>query len=392
MSAKGSATIRKYLFRDVFLSTIGASIALSVILLYANLSKHDEVLLEAMSVSPGAFIELVCLMFPYALSMGLPFGFCLAALFCVGRWSAGNEITALHSLGFPSWSWQSPVFLSAFVVSILCWLSSLVWAPIARANFDFRKKEIAWNNLGKIVRGGTELELPLGKEGGSRALEGLSAVLGGQSERAVLTVGHASADEWRNLRIILLDDRGGPLSVLHAKRADVHYDRSGGNLSLALCEVDVDRLETSQEEEFGSHTFLSFEKWKEPLAISLHPEVEGTFQPKRVPVYLWADTFEPTQPLFLPRDAWEHLNKSLALGSSPFFLSFALIPLGVLKGRRERTANLFWGVLACLIFYLLGFTFSSLIGGLGFGWWVPSLLIVLSLFYKTLKINTLWKK
>ena len=66
----GPALVGKY-----FLPLLNKETA---ILLYGNLSKNDEELFRALAISPLLFLELVSLMLPFALSLGLPFGFSLA--------------------------------------------------------------------------------------------------------------------------------------------------------------------------------------------------------------------------------------------------------------------------------------------------------------------------
>ena len=113
-------TNRYYFFQLVFMTLLITSILLGI-LLYGNLVKHDEYLLQAMSVSPTSFLQLSSLLIPYALSFALPFGFILALLLCYGKWASSNEILALRSLGKGIFSWGIPGF-STFARCIFVFL------------------------------------------------------------------------------------------------------------------------------------------------------------------------------------------------------------------------------------------------------------------------------
>ena len=377
---KTSSIIRRYIFREIFLSTFWGSLSLSGILLYANLSRHDEALLQALSYSSTTFFELIFLLFPYALSMGLPFGFCLAVLFCVGRWSADGEIVALHSLGFNSRSWQVPLYSSSLCISTLCCFASLVWAPLARAQFEERKHELAWENLSVLANEGAEFEVSLRKKVNNGGVKGLDGLFGGEASTARLSVGHASEEEWLNMRILLIDDKGNFLTLIHAKKALVSKDLASGIAQFNLSGIDLEKLDFREEK--NSHRFVSFEKWKQPLEVSLYSGNRLGLNPKRLPVHQW-HMLKQNKESKLPDSAWAHLNKSLALGCSPFFLSFLLIPLGLNKGKKDKANNLFLGVCACLIFYLLGYAGFRFLGDAGWGWWISSFLAVLFLFLRS---------
>ena len=113
----------KIINRHYFFQLLGMTILITFILLgillYGNLVKHDEYLLQAMSVSPYSFLQLSSLLIPYALSFALPFGFMLALLLCYGKWSSSNEILALRSLGNGIFSWGMPCFILSFLVSLI---------------------------------------------------------------------------------------------------------------------------------------------------------------------------------------------------------------------------------------------------------------------------------
>ena len=114
------------MLKEVLLVTSLSTLALCALLLYANLTKYDEALLQALSSSPSALIELISLLLPYALSMGLPFGFSLAVLFCVGRWASDNELTASIPLEL-TLQVEITIYGLSLVICLICCGASLIW-------------------------------------------------------------------------------------------------------------------------------------------------------------------------------------------------------------------------------------------------------------------------
>ena len=137
--------LQRYLFKEILFITLLNTFVLTAILLYGNLIKNDESIFQALTLSYSSFLKLVFLLVPYSLSMGLPFGFALAVLFCFSRWSANREILGLRSLGMNLRSWILPVLLLAVLFSGLSSFASLHWSPVNRGKFEKRKNEIIWN-------------------------------------------------------------------------------------------------------------------------------------------------------------------------------------------------------------------------------------------------------
>jgi len=226
-----------------------------------------------------------------------------------------------------------------------------------------------------MVESGGDLSFSLNDDTDLQGFDALGGREAGSYHLARLSVGHCEGLNWYNLRIVLENNQSTPLSIVHAKSASVTKNIELGLLTLNLHLVDIERLSLS-EHSSSSGNFISFDRWKHPLHISLHPQNSPSISAKKLPVYQWKQAFSLDQK-GLPPEAWKHLNKSLAIGLSPFSLSLLIVPFGISRGSRDRSGNLFWGVLICICFYLLSFLSSSLLGADGMGWWVPNFMIVL---------------
>ena len=76
-----------------------------------------------------------------------------------------------------------------------------------------------------------------------------------------------------------------------------------------------------------------------------------------------------------------HFNKYASIGCSPISLCPLLIFVAIRRGRRETYANLFIGVLICLLYFTLGTGLGEVIGAHGYGWWLSNLFNFYRIFF-----------
>lgn len=365
--------IRRFVYRELFTTTLLATSVLTGILLYGNAVRSHESLFQALSLSPGLFLELLGFLVPYSMIYGIPFGFALSVLLCFGRWSSDKEILACRSLGMSIWDWGKPVFSLSLLLSALTLYANLQWAPVNRANFDRKMEEVLWTNLNLALEKEGEIEFSIGDDLNDESGASLRALGGAALSRVSISVGEIREGEWENLRILLFEETGDLLSIVHAKRGIVKKSEEKARILLELRDIDIESG-GNQEEGQSSDLFVSFEKWNQPLVLDLDAK-EETLNYKRMPVgQLWTLSRE-TEDKELKRKATGLLNKSFSLGFSPFFLSLVLLPLAVTKGRKESISNMAFGIFVAVSYYGIGnlFAHSASPPVLStFGWWIPN--------------------
>ena len=379
--------LQRYLFIEIFKVTALNTFVLTSILLYGNLIKNDESIIQALSLSFSSFIELVLLLVPYSLSMGLPFGFALAVLFCFSRWSYNQEIQGLRSLGFSLQSWIPPVLILAIVFSGLCSFASLYWAPVNRAKFETRKNDIIWENLNKLIQRDGQIEFKVGSDPESNSLESFQSFSKEKLTSVSISVAEITEEKWKNLRILLFGEKNKVVSVVHAKYAEMEIDRSNSlwlNLELKDIDIEPGYVDAMVANESDSFFYVSFDSWKSPIAINLAHSSDSSNVTKmgigRI-IRILDDPKDHEQ----FKQAKLSLSKNIALGTSPFFLSLVLIPLSAKKGRKESILNLTIGIFVCLLYYGLGFLTANLFSAEHYdylGWWFPNFICMgAGLFY-----------
>jgi lipopolysaccharide export system permease protein len=339
-----SKIIQRHFFCELLNVTIVSTTILLCILLYGNLIKHDESLLQAVSISKYSFFRLCVLLIPYALSYALPFGFVLSLLFCYGKWSSSKQILALRSLGQGVLSWGKPCFLLSFIVSIFTLYVFFDLGPRNRAKFDREKSRIAWANINNLLEAQNSIQFDLGDTSSrANALANLSNLSDEEIETVSLTVGEVFHDTWSNVRITLLGKDRSILRILNSRSVNVQKSKDNSKLFLYLNHVDFESP-VKDSEEF----FVSFEKWDNPLIFDLGKKNNET-NLKRISFgKLLQESFSNRPQSEIAKVM---IQKNFALGCSSFFLCTALLPLSVQAGRKESMSNIAFGLLFSISYF-----------------------------------------
>ena len=366
--------IRKYFYKDLLAATAICTVVLTLLLLFGNLNRYNEELIQALALSPLLFLELVSFLSPYAFSMALPFGFCLALLFSVGKWSGDRELLALDSLGFARSSWLKPLFYSTLLASLITGLMTLQFAPLARLQFEEKKSRTLWTNFDRLIESGNEFNFKISSQKASQSLLHLEAFVKNELSRISLSVGLVDGDVWQNLRILLWGEDNVLLCIMHARMASVSKNFEAGSLLLDLEDVDIERTEHQTHSSGNkSSNFIAFKKWSAPVELSFSPNSPNLNNPKMIPFFRLLENIYHSDNKEFIDSSIRVLSKNSVMALSPLFLFPVLISVGFLKGRSETSSNLFWGLIICVTFYSSGLVFSEFLSDFGLGWWVNGL-------------------
>ena len=369
----------RYFFKDLLVASLGNTIVLTCILLYGNLQKNSDLLIQSFAYSPSSFLELTTYLIPYSLSMGLPFGFSLAILFSLGRMASNREILALGSHGVGLTKWARPVFLLSLLLSIISTFSHLEWGPENRALFDERQKEIVWSNLNLLLLQKGQIELDLNSKHTQNGIRGIGELVDEDISKISISVGNVFSDTWQNVRILLKYDDGTISNILHAGEATATRSADRANLILNLRDLDVEPGFSGHKDQGNrSSLFISFKKWKNPVIINLlQTNQSDHLNYKRMKMSELLTASDKANSTDVKSQIRVIIHKGIALGFSPFFLCCFLLPISAQKGKQETMVNITTGIVVCISYFGVGKLCSNILTsyGIGFaGWWVPNLL------------------
>ena len=138
--------ISRHIFWELLKATAISVSFLTILLLYGNLTRYEDVFIKAIEQNSPLILNLTVLLVPYSLSMAIPFGFTLALSLVVGNWASNREVKALNALGVSSLRTFMPFCFLSIFLSFLTIFSSLQWGPENRLHLTSLEKKF----FGKI--------------------------------------------------------------------------------------------------------------------------------------------------------------------------------------------------------------------------------------------------
>lgn len=127
-------TADRYIGKQIISTTLFAVLILSGVFLLGNIFKEARPLFVGQHPSPYLVLEFIFCVLPFSLMFTIPFSFLAAVMLVFGRFSADNELVAMRMAGRSLPRIAAPVFLSAIVLSALCFWLNVQVAPQAKGH------------------------------------------------------------------------------------------------------------------------------------------------------------------------------------------------------------------------------------------------------------------
>ena len=377
--------IVRHIMKELFLHSLFAVAVITFLLVMANLLRHEDSVFWILRKSDQSLVGFIVLLVPYTLSMAIPFGFAVALSFSLGKWSSSREILALNSLGVGNLRLSLPIIAYSFLISVLSLFSALQWGPINRAYFDSLRDDLAWENVSIILERDGEITFNLNgadNESTASSIFNIAGVDGFDAKKITLSVAKTNDYIWRNLRISVYGESDQPKLVLNALEARIDRDLERGLLRLFPQNVDIESIDDEKTFYFGADsTFVSFRKLSEPLEFKIGEGKRKNI--KRLGFFELLNVANETSDPIRSKQARDILGKNSALGFSPMFISFLILPFSIKFGRKDSFYSLVFGILICITYFVLGTVCSNLCLESKYSsyvWWSINILFLVSLF------------
>ena len=373
-----SIMLSRHILWELVKATFISVTILTVLLLYGNLTRYEDVFFKAFEQNSTVILDLTLLLLPYAISMAIPFGYTIALALLVGRWASHREVVAVKSLGVSSVSLALPIYAYSCVLSMFGMFATLEWGPVNRAEFDKLREQVLWENLSHLLVEEGEVSFPIDQNSDDQMKKSFSSLLdkeAGEVNRVTLSVSEFSEEFWKNLRITFFDHQNRILMVINSGQTFVTKSIEKGFLTLDLHQVDLEPVH-SHDNFFrgGSDLFLKVSHWNQPLVLKIGEGKKKNF--KRlgfIELYNKSMDSKNMRQRILARSI---LHKNAAVGAAPFFITLLVLPTSIILGRKEGILNLFFGIVICVSFYVIGTIganfFENHIWSY-LAWWIPNL-------------------
>lgn len=317
---------------------------LFVFVLVAGNAMRDVVgLLAGGRLSIGLFLKLLALLIPYVVAYALPLGMLTAVLMVFGRLSAQREITAMKSAGLSLYRIAAPVFLVAFMGTVLCVAINFYYAPMAKHTYRASIKNLLRENPLQFIQQRTFIK---------------------DFPGYVLYVGERNGRTMSDFWIWELDEEDRVSIFLKANRGEFTYDEQADAIVLTLFQgsgekrehVALDNLDnpaslpTLMFDELSIRLPLSEFFGNSSMHKSLSMSTLGELITLRNEAY--AREQAGVAGAFKERIKIQtQIQKGFAMAFSIFALASIAIPLGIKANRSETYANLALAVALALSYY-----------------------------------------
>jgi len=148
-------TLQLYLMRQVIANLVMTVGVFTGVLLLGSLAKEMLFLLIDEDVNLWMVAKAIGMLIPFILVFALPIGMLTATLLVFGRLSADQELTAMRASGVSLVSLVAPVLLFSVLMSIVCAMINLDYAPRARHAYRQMLHDLAAANIGLLLPAGT---------------------------------------------------------------------------------------------------------------------------------------------------------------------------------------------------------------------------------------------
>lgn len=206
-------TLHIYLMRQILTTLVMTVGVFTGVLLLGSLAKELLVLLIDENVGFWTVAKAIGMLIPFILVFALPIGMLTATLLVFGRLSADQELTAMRASGISLVSLVSPVLMFSVLMSVVCAMINLDFAPRARNAYRQMLYDVGRANIELLLPAGTFIT----------QFPGYTIYIGGYSNEG----------ELKDVSIYTMDE-GKVATVFKAKRARLDQDLELNEANLTL--------------------------------------------------------------------------------------------------------------------------------------------------------------
>ncbi len=318
-------TLQLYLMRQILATLVMTVGVFTGVLLLGSLAKEMLFLLIDENVNLWMVAKAIGMLIPFILVFALPIGMLTATLLVFGRLSADQELTAMRASGVSLISLVSPVLLFSVLMSIVCAMINLDYAPHARQAYKRMLVELGKSNLGLILPSGTFIS----------HIPGYTIYIGKSS----------AGGEMEDVSIYQIKE-GRVAMAFNARRAKLDLDPNSGEASLTL--FDGQQVNFTNNVSF----FFSELPLAEPLSLGGDSDQLGEANLSNMTLpELLSKNEELERAGIEATPVHVQIHSKIAFSFACIGFTLIGIPLGLQSHRRETRSGVFVALILISVYY-----------------------------------------
>jgi lipopolysaccharide export system permease protein len=304
----------------VIVTALIGVLILSLVLVLGNIFKELlNVLVNNPEVPILTVLSFLLLVLPFSLTFTIPWGFLTAILLVFGRMSADSELIALKANGVSMPRVCVPVFVTAVILTLVCFWINIEVAPRAEQAMTRAIVDIATSNPAALFR--------------------QDEVVDAFPDRRVY-VGGKDGNRLKNIIVFEMNEDFRPTKMIHAREGMLTPDIGNSRLLLRLFEARFEQRDSKNPRDISRiQQGIVMEEGVFPLALE---RFFSEFQTnRRLSSYTLGDLLEQLK----ISEGKKHLemvvelNKRFSTALSCMAFALIAIPLGITTHRKETSVG-----------------------------------------------------
>lgn len=342
--------LRRYIFIEVLVATIGAMVLFCLILVTGNVLRELASRLADGRLTLGVFFQLFGLLIPFVFSFSLPLGFLTGVLIGLGRLSSNREIIAMKTTGNSLWEISLPILILAILGSTLAAWTNNYLAPSSRTKYKTLMVEALREDPLRFFKTG---------------------VLSREFPGYVFFIQEKSGSELKGFWLWELDSDDRPSFFVRSDSGIIRYEREQDSLILTLRNGVAERWPNEIDDANPlTYATVFFEEF--PIELPLGYSMEAAKVERVLSEYSLNELQDmlsgkmefPEEGLRNPENYRQRIrvqiSNNFSLAASLLALSMIAIPLAIRTGRKETYANAMLALGLGLIYYFFVSMIASL--------------------------------
>ncbi len=322
----------RYLFGQIFVTTVVAVIVLTAVIVLGNVFQRVFDLIVNNDIPIHLVFYMVSLLVPQALTLTIPWGLLIAVLLVFGRMSQSNELIAIRSAGLGLIPFIAPVVLLSIFMSLVCFVNNSELAPYALKQFKLQIVSLAKENPTVFLKANEPIT---------------------QFEGFRLFIGRKSANTVEDVFIWEMGENNIPKRSIRADRGVINADLENEVINITLYNArqeergeDVTQLEMIQ---------TGIRAAQLPLNISLSPFLDTSHITEKPSNMVLGDLVgkitTTTQNNFMP--LLTEVQKRLSISFAAFTFVLVGVPLAITAQRSETSVGVVISLGIAVLYYFL---------------------------------------